>query len=91
MTDGPSVSEGKEQVESNLKPGAIGGASVAAGNLLLGGTLGPIAGGVVGGTFVDGSAGDNITQTGFMLAGNNLGNGMGGASAGASSNSGGIK
>lgn len=85
MTDGPSISDGKDQATSNLKPGGIAGASVAAGNMLLGDSIGPIAGGVVGGTFVGGEDGDNITQTGFMLAGNNLGSAMNGGSSSSSS------
>lgn len=71
----PSLEEGKEQATSNAKDGVIAGGSVAASNAVLGPTIGPIAGGVVGGTVVGGSKGDNITMTGFMLAGNNVGNG----------------
>lgn len=72
MAQTPTLDGTKSQATSNLTEAAIAGGSVAAGNVVLGPTFGPMAGGVLAGASIGGNDGDQITKVGFMLGANNL-------------------
>lgn len=82
-TEVPSVDDGKDAATSSAGPAIAGGVGVLAGSALLGGTIGPAVGGVVGGaTQSDSDDRKNVATTGIMLAFNNMANsgGSGGSS-----------